>query len=291
MLRSTSISAVRADMADCRFDGNGGVELKQRILTGVVAGAVFITLLVLGGYWFFGLVAVLAVVGYDEYMRMIGLKEHTATRMLGLIGLLLVTIPWGTERIGFSLPIGAVIWLLLFLLLSVTVVSKNRLTIDHIALLFMGIIYMGAGFHYMIATRWMEPNGLFWTLLIFLCIWATDSGAYFAGNWFGKHPLWPAISPKKTVEGSVGGLVLAIVVAVAFSFYRPDLLGLANAILLGLVIALVGQMGDLIQSAYKRVKGIKDTGAILPGHGGVLDRVDSWLIVFPLVNLLSMIPY
>lgn len=261
--------------------------MKQRILTGVVAGAAFLALLVLGGYWFFGLVTVLAVVGYDEYVRMIGLKHHTGVRWTGLLGVLALVIPWSGAT---NIHTDALIWVLLFIMLSITVLAKNRITIDHIGLLFAGVLYMGFGFHYIIATRWLDQQGLFWTLLVLLCIWATDSGAYFAGNWFGKHPLWPAISPKKTVEGSIGGLLLSIAVAVAFSCYRPDLLELKQALILGLVIAVVGQMGDLIQSAYKRVKGIKDTGNILPGHGGVLDRVDSWLIVFPFVYLLSLIP-
>lgn len=264
--------------------------MKQRIVTGVVAGAAFIAMLALGGYWFFGLAVVMAVIGYDEFMRMIDLKRRKLTFMVGLAGIVLLTVPWGTERIGASMDAEAFVWLFMLLLMAITVLSKNKLTIDHIALIFTGVLYIGFGFHYIIATRWLEPHGLFWTLLVLLCIWATDSGAYFAGSWFGKRPLWPAISPKKTVEGAAGGLLLSVAAAVAFSYWRPELLGLPNAAMLGAVIAVVGQMGDLIQSAYKRVKGVKDTGTLLPGHGGVLDRVDSWLIVFPFVHLLSIIP-
>jgi phosphatidate cytidylyltransferase len=264
--------------------------LKQRIITGVLAGGAFVALLVLGGYWFLGLVLLLAVIGYDEYIRMNDLRKMPVTRFFGLAATICLVIPWETGRIGFGLPVEAFIWLIMFVLLSVTVISKNKLTIDQAAVVFVGIIYLGFGFHYMISTRWMEPNGLFWTLLIFLCIWASDAGAYFAGVAFGKTPMWPAISPKKTIEGALGGLVLAVAVAVAFSLYDPNVLELWRAVLLGAVAAIVGQMGDLIQSAYKRVKGIKDTGTILPGHGGVLDRVDSWLIVFPFLHLVSMIP-
>ncbi|MNC35800.1 Phosphatidate cytidylyltransferase [compost metagenome] len=176
------------------------------------------------------------------------------------------------------------------MLLAVTVVSKNKVTIDHAAVVFVGIIYIGFGFHYMVSSRWIETDGLFWTLLTFLCIWASDAGAYFAGVAFGKTPMWPTISPKKTIEGAVGGLLLAVLVALAFHFFAPDTLGLGRAAGIGILAAAVGQMGDLIQSAYKRVKGIKDTGTILPGHGGILDRVDSWLIVFPFLCLVSLIP-
>jgi phosphatidate cytidylyltransferase len=140
-------------------------------------------------------------------------------------------------------------------------------------------------------TRLLEAHGLYWTSLVLICIWAADSGAYFAGMSFGKHLLWPAISPKKTYEGAAGGIILAVVAALVFANAQPALLTISEAIILGVVIAIVGQLGDFIQSAYKRTKGIKDTGTLLPGHGGALDRVDSWLIVFPFVHFLGFIPH
>jgi phosphatidate cytidylyltransferase len=262
--------------------------LKQRILTGVIAGLVFITFLMLGGYWYSGLILLLSIIGYDEYVRMTDLKKHKLTSLLGLAAMLFLAVPWETK--AYSLPIDptAVIWLFMFVLLSITVASKNAITIDQISILLLGIVYMGLGFHYMISTR-MPEHGLFWTILIFVCIWASDSGAYFVGSKFGKHPLWPQISPKKSIEGSVGGIVISVIAALVFAWFTPELLSFGTAVILGIVIAVVGQLGDLIQSAYKRVKGIKDTGALLPGHGGILDRVDSWLIVFPFVHWFGLI--
>lgn len=265
--------------------------MKQRIVTGVLAGGAFVALLVLGGYWFLGVVVLMAIIGWDEFVRMNGLESKAFTRYFGMAATVALTVPWGTGRIGFELSTEAWVWLLMFVFMTITVISKNKLTIDHAAIVFIGTVYLGFGFHYMISTRWLEPDGLFWTLLIFLCIWASDAGAYFAGVAFGKTLLWPTISPKKTIEGALGGLLLSMAVAVAFSLFNPDVLELWRALSLGAIIAVVGQMGDLIQSAYKRVKGIKDTGAILPGHGGVLDRVDSWLIVFPFLHLVAMIPH
>lgn len=260
--------------------------LKQRIVTGVVAGAGFLLLLYLGGYWFAGLIFVLSIIGFEEYLRMNRLQANKGSSLIGLVGLFLFTFPLVELSSEYF---HVYIWLLMFLLLTVTVLSKNKVTIDQAAMYVLGVIYLGFGFHYMIATRMME-DGRFWTLLVFVCIWATDSGAYFAGYAFGRHKLWPAISPNKTVEGAVGGIVLSVVAAGCFSLYAPQLLPIGTAVVLGIVIAVVGQVGDLIQSAYKRVKGIKDTGTILPGHGGVLDRVDSWLIVFPFLHLLSLLP-
>ncbi|MNI15546.1 Phosphatidate cytidylyltransferase [compost metagenome] len=122
-------------------------------------------------------------------------------------------------------------------------------------------------------------------------IWSSDAGAYFTGRRFGKNKLWPVISPNKTIEGAIGGIVLAIVVSIIFALLSEGLLGIGRAVLLGISAAIVGQMGDLIQSAYKRVYGIKDSGKLLPGHGGILDRCDSWITVFPFVHILMLLPY
>ncbi|WP_281887572.1 phosphatidate cytidylyltransferase [Paenibacillus sp. YYML68] len=260
--------------------------MKQRIVTGIVAGLGFFIMLYLGGYWYAGLIAALALVGYAEFLRMNGLNSNKVIEIIGYAGVLALLYDWQ----GDVMTSGYLIWVLMFLFLAGTVLSKNKTTIDHVATAFLGMVYVGVGFHYMIETRAIADNGLFWTLLIFLCIWTTDSGAYFTGSKFGKTPLWPTISPKKSVEGALGGTVLSVIVALGFAWLRPELLGYGQAVIVGIVIAIVGQMGDLIQSAYKRVKGIKDSGAILPGHGGVLDRTDSWLIVFPFLHMLSLLP-
>ncbi|MDF2962583.1 MAG: phosphatidate cytidylyltransferase [Paenibacillus sp.] len=265
--------------------------MKQRIVTGITAGLGFFILLCLGSYWFMGLILLLALIGYNEFVRMNGLQKHRATMWIGYAGVGGLAVPWPAAGSYSILSLEHLIWLFLFIMLCVTVISKNKVTIDDISMSFLGMVYIGIGFHYMIETRMIENGGLFWTLLVFFCIWATDSGAYFTGSAFGKHPLWPTISPKKSIEGAVGGIVISMAVAVCFSMVQPDMLSWRHALLLGLIIAIVGQMGDLIQSAYKRVKGIKDTGTLLPGHGGVLDRVDSWLIVFPVIHLLSLIPH
>ncbi|GFZ84111.1 phosphatidate cytidylyltransferase [Paenibacillus marchantiophytorum] len=264
--------------------------MKQRIVTGVIAGFLFITLLVLGGYWYAGLIVLVSILGYREYLQMNGYSKFKLTSAVGLIALLYITIPW--DWVGISIPLTstAVIWLLMFLLLFITVATKNKITIDQVSVMLLGVVYIGFGFYYMISSRLAE-HGLFWTILVFVCIWASDSGAYFVGSKLGKNLLWPQISPKKSVEGAVGGVVISMIIALVFAWYAPDLLGYGRALFLGLVIAVVGQVGDLIQSAYKRVKGIKDTGTLLPGHGGVLDRMDSWLIVFPFIHLLGMIPH
>jgi phosphatidate cytidylyltransferase len=264
--------------------------LKQRILTGVMAGLFFMTFLMLGGYWYSGLILLLSIIGYDEFARMNDMRKHKWTSVIGLAAMLLIAIPWETNPFFLTLNLTAIIWIAMFVLLFITVSSKNAITIDKISVLWLGAVYIGMGFHYMLSIR-ISDHGLFWSIFIFVCIWASDSGAYFVGSKLGKHPLWPQISPKKSIEGAIGGIFFSVVAALIFAGYAPELLTFARAILLGLVIAIAGQLGDLIQSAYKRVKGIKDSGTLLPGHGGVLDRVDSWLIVFPFLYWLGLIPH
>jgi phosphatidate cytidylyltransferase len=259
--------------------------LKQRIMTGLFAGAGFIGVVYLGGYWFTALLIVMSIIGMFEFIKINQFSLWNTAAWISYASMLYFTLP--LQRITYiQMPsIETLLWFLLFIFLSITVITKNRVTFDHAALYVIGIMYIGFGFHYMMQTIWLE-DAFFWSILIFTCIWATDSGAYFSGRSFGKHKLWPSISPKKTIEGAIGGIVLAIVAAMIFAWVRPELLSFADAVGIGFVIAVTGQFGDLIESAFKRFRNVKDSGTILPGHGGILDRTDSWLIVFPIVHIL-----
>ncbi len=259
--------------------------MKQRIITGVIAAIGFLTLLYFGGYIFHSLLWVMALIAYDELVRMCKLSRASLPAIVGYMGVAIMVLPWSDGNYALNVNAEVWIWLFMLLLMTATVASKNKVPIDKSSILFFGVVYIGIGFHYMATIRWHE-DGLLWTLLIFFCIWITDAGAYFTGWAIGKRPLWPSISPKKTIEGAMGGLALSIALAICFSIIYPELITLERAALLGLLIGIVGQVGDLIQSAYKRTFGVKDSGALLPGHGGVLDRTDSWLIVFPFVYLL-----
>jgi len=259
--------------------------LKQRITTGVIAGAAFLMFLYLGSYFFHGLLLVMAIIGYDELVRMSGTKRLDGVALIGFAAVIGFVFPWNQGEYIFGADLERWIWLTMLLMFGAMVIGKNKTPITQTAALFFGVLYIGLGFHYMAYSRWSE-DGLLLTLFIFICIWITDAGAYFTGMLIGKTPLWPSISPKKTVEGSLGGLIGSILAALIFAWLQPELIGYAQAALLGTSIGVMSQMGDLIQSAYKRTYGVKDSGTLLPGHGGVLDRCDSWLIVFPFVALI-----
>lgn len=261
--------------------------MAQRIVTGVIAGAAFVGLLIAGGWFYAALLLAMALIGYGEFVRLNGQDWKRPDALIGFAAVALLALPRG--QLGWELPpFETIVWLLMFGLLSGTVFSKNRIHLEHVGVLLLGAVYVGAGFHYMAATRELD-NGLFWSALTFACIWASDAGAYFVGKAIGRTKLWPAISPNKTVEGALGGVAIAVVAGLAFAAARPEWLGYGQAALIGLTAAVAGQLGDLVQSAYKRYRGVKDSGRLLPGHGGVLDRTDSWLIVFPIVHLLGLL--
>lgn len=262
--------------------------MKQRIISGVTAGLAFVLLLWAGGWYYTGLLVALSLVGYWEYVKLNGQSWLRPDVLIAFAAVGLLALP--EFPFDWDMPSFQVIaWALMFLLMSGTVFSKNRIQLEHVSVLFLGVIYIGLGFHYMAATRELD-NGIFWSALTFFCIWASDAGAYFVGKAIGRTKLWPAISPNKTIEGAVGGLLIAMITAGVFAYCRPELLGYGEAALIGLAAAVAGQLGDLVQSAYKRFRGVKDSGNLLPGHGGVLDRTDSWLIVFPLVHLFNLLP-
>ncbi len=128
-----------------------------------------------------------------------------------------------------------------------------------------------------------EDRGAWLMLFVAVCVWATDTFAYFVGRGCGKHKLSPIISPAKTIEGAIGGLIGAVVVGVLFGLWIH--LPIFRAVGVGLIAGVVGQIGDLFESALKRELGIKDFGTVMPGHGGALDRFDSLLFVAPFAYL------
>jgi len=145
----------------------------------------------------------------------------------------------------------------------------------------IGILYICLFLSYLILLN-NGTAGKRWILFLLLVLWCGDSGAYATGRLLGKHLLSPLVSPKKTIEGALGCIALSLCAACAGQMLFFNDLAIGHALLLGLGIALAGQLGDLCESTLKRHSGIKDSGTLLPGHGGMLDRIDSLLFVAPL---------
>lgn len=263
--------------------------MKQRIITGIVAAALFIPFVIIGGIPFILLTYALATIGLQELLKMKGRTLWSIPGLISLIALYAFMLPdkWAielTEMTGYVKV--EIAFLAVILLLIHTVVVKNSFTFDDAAFAILGTLYVGIGFYYLIETR---VEGLAFVVFALLVVWFTDSGAYFTGRKIGKRKLWPEISPNKTIEGFVGGIVWAIAIGLIFNFFvdleKPVLLIIGVSI----IASVFGQMGDLVESALKRHFNVKDSGTILPGHGGILDRFDSILFVMPLLHFLHFI--
>lgn len=263
--------------------------MRQRIVTGLLAALIFIGILIWGGYAYSIFILLLAIASYYEFARLNRISGLGSGTIAGYAFVIFIILPLERWVPSISLDATQFVWLMMLVFLAMTVFFHNRANLRSVAVLMIGVLYIGYGSHYMLQTRLLPEDGLVWSLFTFGCIWLTDTGAYFSGMLFGKHLLASKISPKKTIEGAIGGMLVAILFAGAFTFVVPGWLDWQKAVVLGLAISIVGQLGDLIQSAYKRMQGVKDSGTLLPGHGGVLDRVDSWLIVFPFIHLLGFL--
>lgn len=183
-----------------------------------------------------------------------------------------------SELLGVSLIVIAIITLFKF---------SKELYYDNGKLIF-SVIYLALPFSFALALpsySEINPDKLF-TLeifFLFILIWSSDSFAYFTGRLFGKHKMAPKISPKKTWEGFAGGVVLTLLLGFVVESYQPDLRG--NWAVIGFLVAIFAPLGDLVESQLKRTFGVKDSGNIIPGHGGILDRLDSFIICVPVVYL------
>ena len=259
--------------------------MKQRIITGVVAAALFIPFVIYGGAPFAVVISALAIVGFYEILKMKGISIFSVPGLLGVLALLILVVPndWSKEVVNVLQYDSKymIVYGLAALLLIYIVLVKNKMTFDEVGFILLSAFYVGLGFHYFIETRFI---GLEFVVFVLLVVWTTDSGAYFVGRKFGKNKLWPEISPKKTVEGFVGGIVIAVLFAIAMQLIYPFAQSWLQLILVTIIASIVGQMGDLVESAIKRHYGVKDSGNILPGHGGILDRFDSLLFVVPLLH-------
>ncbi len=254
----------------------------KRLITGLLVGGGWLALLFFSSFSVFWLIISLAgFLALYEFSTMVLRTDVGAARLLGVFcgAVPLLAAGFGrSEVVAASLPLA-------LLILVVFVVLGYQSLVDPLAVLSrvgFGILYIGFCTANLVLLRG-EPNGVKWLLLLTAITVASDTFAYYSGRLFGRRKLCPAVSPGKTVAGFIGGLVGGVAVAVvlaAFLFTRPLLPMVA---LVAALLSCVGVMGDLCESVIKRAVGVKDSGAILPGHGGVLDRIDSLLLTAPLL--------
>lgn len=265
--------------------------MRQRVITAAIALVVFIPIIWFGGFAIEITAAALAVVGVYELFKMKGLAMLSFEGILSAIGAIFLVLP--IRQWFFFLPEQTtnfiLFYLIVMILLGTSVISKNTYTIDEAGFPVIVSLYVGVGFQNFVNARSAGFSILIYALFV---VWATDIGAYFIGKKYGKRKLMPDVSPNKTIEGSLGGILSAVVVALLYLTLIPHKEPFAYSVpillVMTVVFSIVGQFGDLVESSIKRHYGVKDSGNLLPGHGGILDRFDSLLFVFPIMHLFGL---
>jgi phosphatidate cytidylyltransferase len=256
---------------------------QKRWLTGVFIGMPVLACIAFGPSWgWYILVSAVAAVGLWElhglFFPVTLCSKWTVFSFAAGLYIPFAAYHWGSA--GLSLALVAC----LFAAFSLTVLSAplNSEEISRIAVLALCWLYVPYMLSFVLLVG-AAPQGRFWILFVLAVIVAGDAGAYYSGRRMGRHKLHEIVSPKKTVEGAVGGLISSVVAGSILGLIFLRHVPLIKLLLFGLLIAITGQVGDLIESMIKRNSGKKDSSALLPGHGGILDRLDSHLFAFPVM--------
>ncbi len=225
------------------------------------------------------LLALLSAIGIAEFYRMALPERKLELFLAALAGSALIFIPLaGNDRLILS---GIGLLFILFSLLFLFRVSSIDTAANEVAFALLAFIYIPFLLMHLVLLR-QTHYGTEWLFVIMLIVMTNDSAAYYAGSAFGKHRLYQLVSPKKSIEGAVGGLIGSLGGTIlAKATFFPQL-SLVDVVATALVVGMVGQAGDLFESLLKRSFGVKDSGTIIPGHGGVLDRMDSILFAAPI---------
>ncbi len=286
--------------------------LAQRVLVGVVAIPIILVLCLAGGPYFFGFVAVVSAVALREFYGLAAAKGAKPLVAAGIVAGFVVNlsfyVQWPKQP-----PLLVVTMIAAVVLFSLWELFRNDGSpLLNLSATFLGLLYVSLFFGTLIGIRqlfvpgaiplarvveWGGVSAAFsstaqthrWggylVISVLVMIWICDSAAFHVGAPLGKHKLFPRVSPQKSWEGAIAGFVFAIAAAVAARYLVLGFLPLGSAIVIGAIVGTIGQLGDLVESLFKRDAGVKDSSTLIPGHGGALDRFDSILLVSPCVYL------
>ena len=258
---------------------------KTRLISGILLVIAALLTIISGGYVLFFTLLCISLIGMQELYKVMKVREDhfNALEIAGYLGAVIyyVLMSLDFEKYGMM---GVIISFMMFMFVYVFTYPKFKA--EQVMPAFFGVVYVAVMLSFIYLTRNL-PDGKFLVWLIFLCSWGCDTCAYCVGMLIGKHKMAPVLSPKKSIEGAVGGVVGAALLGVIYAAATQG--KMAEYALICAVGALISMVGDLAASAIKRNQNIKDYGKLIPGHGGILDRFDSVIITAPVIYYLAKI--
>lgn len=259
--------------------------MKQRIITGAAIALLMIAIFALSHTLVYPIImGVLCVIGTWEMLGCIG---HRKNLYLSIPAVLVSAL---SPILAYFCGYGAmltVVMCYLTILLAESVFFDEDVKVTNVSEVFLTTMYVVLCFTALLRLRYIGDGAQYIYILVFVAAWITDTFAYFTGVFFGRHKLIPKISPKKTIEGAIGGVIFCVIAFVVYGIVVENIMNvqmnLVTLVVVGFVMSVVSMIGDLVASSIKRTYGLKDYGNLFPGHGGVLDRFDSIMILAPLL--------
>ncbi|HZQ81911.1 MAG TPA: CDP-archaeol synthase [Gaiellaceae bacterium] len=248
----------------------------SRILIAIVLLPVVLGVVYLGGWWLFALAAIAALLALHEYWLMA--RALAPLALAGYIGAALALL--GVQLSGLGWGVGGALSTLALAFLLKAISEARAAATAAVSGTVMGVVWIAGGLAFLLLLRNLPTHGVLALYTVLLAVWAGDTFAYFGGRLLGRHKMAPTTSPGKTWEGFVFGTAATIFVAFV-ALYKAHFLTIPQSIVLGVVLAVAAPLGDLFESLLKRDAGVKDSGSLLGGHGGMLDRLDAFLFAAP----------
>ena len=256
---------------------------KTRLISGIVLDIIALATIISGSWILFFTLLAVSLIGMRELYKVMKVSDEHVT-VLELVGYLGAVLYYIAMKADFGNYGTMAIIISMILILFVYVFGYPKYHAEQVMAAFFGVVYVAVMLSFIYLTRSL-PDGKFLVWLIFLCSWGCDTCAYCVGMLIGKHKMAPVLSPKKSIEGAVGGVAGAALLGVIYAAATQG--KMAEYALICAVGALISMVGDLAASAIKRNQNIKDYGKLIPGHGGILDRFDSVIITAPVIYYLA----
>ncbi len=267
---------------------------KTRLLSGILLVIIALITLITGGNLLFVVLLAISLIGLTELYKVFAIEKKAP----GIVGYIFAVFYYGLLYFKPILSGDALDWFMLLFLghlicqMAVLVFAYPKYNTQQIMAAFFGVFYVAVMLSYIYQTR-ILPGGVFTVWLVFVCAWGCDTCAYCVGMLIGKHKMAPVLSPKKSVEGGIGGIVgaalIGVLYALAINHWGNAGVSVFEFAVIGAAGGAISQVGDLAASAIKRYHNIKDYGKLIPGHGGILDRFDSVIFTAPIIYYLAIL--